>query len=298
MSKVFDFAQAANTGVTVLPDLSLGTPSVGDVLSVKATTGGVVTTTFAPPGAGGTGAGYLPLSGGTLTGPLALAGDPTATNQAANKHYVDALATTVSTSYLPLLGGTMFGDLVLAGSPATALSAATKSYVDAGDTALATVANAAVKRAGDTMTGLLVLSGDPVALNGAATKTYVDSKTGAAGIPDAPVDILTYGRFNATWSAVLPLSGGTLAGPLLLNAAPTVTLGAATKGYVDSNFLADAPSDGSAYGRRNASWLAVAPSSRPRSRVYPLSRPLPSTPTRPRLLLPSSFSIKPLILSR
>ena len=33
---------------------------------------------------------YLPLSGGTMTGPLALAADPTTNPQAANKHYVDA----------------------------------------------------------------------------------------------------------------------------------------------------------------------------------------------------------------
>ena len=33
---------------------------------------------------------YLPLSGGTMTGPLVLDGDPVSANQAATKHYVDA----------------------------------------------------------------------------------------------------------------------------------------------------------------------------------------------------------------
>ena len=38
------------------------------------------------------GGSYLPLAGGTLTGPLTLSADPTSTNQAATKHYADELA--------------------------------------------------------------------------------------------------------------------------------------------------------------------------------------------------------------
>jgi hypothetical protein len=41
-------------------------------------------------------AGYLPLAGGTVTGPLTLAADPTAALQAATKQYVDALAARVA----------------------------------------------------------------------------------------------------------------------------------------------------------------------------------------------------------
>jgi hypothetical protein len=37
------------------------------------------------------------------------------------------------------------------------------------------------------------------------------------GITDAPVNGLTYGRMNGGWVQVLPLSGGTLTGPLILS---------------------------------------------------------------------------------
>ncbi|MBV8674917.1 MAG: hypothetical protein JOZ33_15925, partial [Acidobacteriaceae bacterium] len=50
---------------------------------------------------------YLPLAGGTMSGALVLEGDPTASNQAASKHYADALASTE----LPLSGGTLSGTL-------------------------------------------------------------------------------------------------------------------------------------------------------------------------------------------
>ncbi len=48
---------------------------------------------------------WLPLAGGTLTGPLTLNADPTAQNQAATKHYADQLAA----ANLPLSGGTLTG---------------------------------------------------------------------------------------------------------------------------------------------------------------------------------------------
>ena len=56
------------------------------------------------------------------------------------------------------------------------------------------------------------------------------------GVPEAPADGVTYGRQNGTtWTGVLPLTGGTLTGPLLLAADPAVALGAATKQYVDGH---------------------------------------------------------------
>jgi hypothetical protein len=58
------------------------------------------------PGLSGTGpgAGYLPITGGTLTGPLTLNADPTQTLQAATKRYVDTFAGAVVSvlSYLPV----------------------------------------------------------------------------------------------------------------------------------------------------------------------------------------------------
>lgn len=50
---------------------------------------------------------YVPLAGGTMSGPLQLSNDPVSTNQAATKHYVDALAATE----LPLAGGSLSGTL-------------------------------------------------------------------------------------------------------------------------------------------------------------------------------------------
>jgi hypothetical protein len=50
---------------------------------------------------------WLPLTGGTLTGPLSLNSDPNSAYQAATKHYADQLAT----AQLPLSGGTVTGPL-------------------------------------------------------------------------------------------------------------------------------------------------------------------------------------------
>lgn len=56
----------------------------------------------------------------------------------------------------------------------------------------------------------------------------------ASGIADAPLDAVTYGRMSGAWVAALALAGGTMTGPLILNASPTVPNGAATKAYVDA----------------------------------------------------------------
>ena len=68
----------------------------------------------------------LPISGGTLTGPLALPSNPASALQAAPKQYVDSQIAYA----LPLAGGTLSGALILPGDPTTALQAATKHYVD------------------------------------------------------------------------------------------------------------------------------------------------------------------------
>jgi hypothetical protein len=73
---------------------------------------------YAPAVAGG----YLALSGGTLTGALQLAADPTTALGAVTKQYSD----------LRVLksGDTMTGPLVLSGDPIAALNPTTKQYVD------------------------------------------------------------------------------------------------------------------------------------------------------------------------
>lgn len=50
---------------------------------------------------------YVPLAGGTMSGPLQLSSDPAATTQATTKHYVDSIAATE----LPLTGGSLSGTL-------------------------------------------------------------------------------------------------------------------------------------------------------------------------------------------
>ena len=86
-------------------------------------------------------------AGDTMTGPLALAGDPGAALVAAPKQYVDA------------------GDV-----------AVTTAFQNA-DTALD---NSKVEKAGDIMTGALTLAGDPAADFHAASKKYVDAAISAA----------------------------------------------------------------------------------------------------------------------
>lgn len=50
---------------------------------------------------------YVPLAGGTMSGPLQLSSDPVSSNQAATKHYADMLAA----AELPLTGGSLSGTL-------------------------------------------------------------------------------------------------------------------------------------------------------------------------------------------
>lgn len=159
---------------------------------------------------GGAGATFLPITGGTLTGPLILAADPVNPLGAATKQY--AVART---------GDTMSGLLTLSGPPTNALHAATKQYVDFADNQVRTdfaAADTQVKAdvalelakklslTGGTMTGPLILATDPDAPLGAATKQYVDTKVatggGGGGLPEAPADGKTYGRKNMAWADV------------------------------------------------------------------------------------------------
>lgn len=99
---------------------------------------------------GGQGA-FLLISGGTMTGPIVLDGDPTANLEAATKQYTDSGDTTAESNAKTYADG-------LAGS----LEA---SKVD---------------RAGDTFTGPVILAGAPTQPQGAATKQFVESALSAA----------------------------------------------------------------------------------------------------------------------
>jgi hypothetical protein len=108
----------------------------------------------------------LPLTGGTLTGPLTLAANPATALQPATKQYTDA----ADALALPKAGGTMTGALTLAANPATALQPATKQYTDAADAL-------ALPKTGGTMTGAITLAADPVTALQPATRQYVDATT-------------------------------------------------------------------------------------------------------------------------
>jgi hypothetical protein len=144
---------------------------------------------------------YLQLTGGTMTGNLILNADPTATNQAATKHYVDTQA---------------------------AFPEAPNDGFDYGRKSLGW--DKVVPLAGGTMTGLLTLSGDPSTAGQAATKNYVDTHA----ITDAPNDGFFYGRSSLAWGKVVALTGGTMTGLLTLSADPSTALQAATKQYADT----------------------------------------------------------------
>ena len=149
----------------------------------------------------------LPKAGGTLTGWLGLAGDPTTALQAATKEYVDARVFR--------LGDTMTGPLILSGDPTTALEATTKEYTD-GQFAKSLPA------AGGTMTGPLTLAANPTSTLQAAPRQYVDDQVATA----------------------LPLTGGSLSGALLLAGNPSGMMQAATKQYVDFQFATALPLSG------------------------------------------------------
>ena len=172
------------------------------------------------------GSGYVPTTGGTMTGDLAmgthkisLANAPATTTDAANKAYVDATATStvstcnafttaavanvsVGTGYLPLAGGTMTGNLAMGANK-------------------------------------ISLTNAPVTGTDAANKAYVDT---AISNTSSAATISTCNAF--TTSAVagyLPLVGGTMTGPLTMGAnkisltnAPATSTDAANKAYVDT----------------------------------------------------------------
>jgi hypothetical protein len=81
------------------------------------------------------------------------------------------------------------------------------------------------------------------------SNTYVLVPASVTGLADAPNDTNTYGRHALAWVQILPLSGGTMTGPLILSSGATA--------------LGDAPSDGTYYGRLNATWASVAPLTSP-----------------------------------
>ena len=195
-------------------------------------------------------AGGLQLTGGTLSGPLSLAANPTAPLQAATKQYVDSQ--TAGPAALPLSGGTLSGDLTLAGNPSAPLQAAPKQYVDA-------TVGTMLPLSGGTLTGALALPAGPSAPLDAAPKEYVDGLFAStlplaggtmagdlllAGNPTSALGATPRDYVDAIAAASLPVAGGTMTGTLTLDKPPTAPLDAAPKGYVDGQVATALPLSG------------------------------------------------------
>jgi hypothetical protein len=92
----------------------------------------------------------LPRAGGTMTGALILAADPTSAMQATTKQYTDAQVGLA----VKKAGDTMSGFLTLAADPTQPLQAATKQYVD---NAITAIGGPYLPLAGGTISGSLVI---------------------------------------------------------------------------------------------------------------------------------------------
>ena len=140
-----------------------------------------------------------------------------------NADTLDALILSTNNSlgnYLPIAGGTLGGPLTLAGNATAPLHAVPLQQVNT-----AAAGGPFLPLTGGILVGALTLAADPVNAMHAATKQYVDSKSSGGGIPDAPSDGTAYGRLNAAWTQVLPLTGGNLSDVLTIDVPPNWTDG-------------------------------------------------------------------------
>ena len=160
---------------------------------------------------------YLPLAGGTMQGPILLAGDPTVAAHAATKRYVDNAISYISipsvSGYLPLAGGVMTGPLITARDPQGAMEAANKEYVDNQFNA----AGQALK-IGTTVTamgvGTLIVRvrldtlGQPYTSSGGNVATaYATFKSNSAYVPDGETWTVV-GSICLSAGGVITVSGG------------------------------------------------------------------------------------------
>lgn len=214
----------------------------------------------------------LPLSGGSMLGPLVLNGPPVPggdPNQAATMGYVNGLITgalqfigTMDASVAPQVvtytasSGLPTGPLVppntvqdryvivTVGGTLTAPTYLAGTVVTPGDWLISdgSAWNVVSVAQGGTATifanGVIVSPPVNGQDNVQSALTSLLTLIGQDAFPEAPADGQIYGRngLALNWQTVLPLSGGTLLGPLLLDGPPTAQSPpnqAATKGYVD-----------------------------------------------------------------
>jgi hypothetical protein len=212
------------------------------------------------PKAGGTVTGAVTFTGATTTltmaAPIILAGNPTSSNHASSKAYVDAgdnanataasNAQATANAALARSGGTMTGFITLHEAPTLALHAATKGYAD---TKLAL--------SGGTMTGTLVFaSGQTTATTSAPNIVQLqDSVTSTSTtLAATPNSVKTaYDLANAALSR----GGGTMTGKITLDGDPSADLHAVPRQFVtgyaqpiDADLTAIASLSGTGLARR------------------------------------------------
>jgi hypothetical protein len=148
--------------------------------------------------------GVLPLSGGTMTGPIVLAGDGASPLNPTTKQQLDAQVTALNTAInlrLPTAGGVMSGFITLNADAVNNLHPVSKQQLDAATAASNSGISAKLPLAGGTMLGNITLAGDAVNALHPVTKQQHDSS----------VTTLT-----TSIGAKLPLAGGTMTGNVLL----------------------------------------------------------------------------------
>lgn len=157
-------------------------------------------------------AGYLQISGGTLTGALTLAGNATANLQPVTLQQMNAAITTGTAGFLPLAGGTsMTGLFNLSGNatgnlnpvPLQQLNTALASYMPLSGGAFT---GAVTLPTGSTIVGYMPLSG------GTFTGAVTLAGNAASALQAVPLQ-----QLNSGLSGYLPLTGGTLSGSLTLS---------------------------------------------------------------------------------
>lgn len=95
--------------------------------------------------------------------------------------------------------------------------------------------NGFLLKSGGQMVGPLLLARPPIESNEAVTKQYVDSNTASSSeLTQALSTYYTQEEIETKLESKVNVSGGTMTGPLILNAPPEQDMQAANKSYIDS----------------------------------------------------------------
>lgn len=193
---------------------------------------------------GGYGSLYLPLAGGTMSGPLTLAADPVAgpagAMQAVTRRYVDASGTVQQWTAGPVstvgLGLTLSGAVLASQWTAGAVGSVGAGLTLSGNALTGQWSAGAVNTVG---TGLTLSGGLLSATAGASGVTSYNTRTGAVTAISADVtNALGYTPYNgatnpngyqtssqvsSALAGYLPLTGGTVSGAVAMQSSLTVT---------------------------------------------------------------------------